>query len=52
MPVSIFCLILLGSFPYFNALKLEKLFNQFPISQKLVDVGKLDTLIRHWFKHR
>lgn len=49
---SVFRLRLLSSFAYFNPLKLEKLFNKFPASLELVDVGQLDTLIRHWFKHR
>lgn len=49
---SAFCLGLLSSFAYFNPLELEKLFNKLPASLELVDVGQLDTLIRHWFKHR
>lgn len=49
---SAFHLRLLSSFAYFNPLELEKLFNKLPASLELVDVGQLDTLIRHWFKHR
>lgn len=49
---SAFRLRLLSSFAYFNPLELEKLFNKLPASLELVDVGQLDTLIRHWFKHR